>query len=67
MVQVQENKGLRADGGIMQFWTELFKHLFMPQLHLLWSSYDLVVYDFPYDFFDIVGGNKLRRLRLHCL
>ena len=27
MVQVQEIKGLRADGGIMQFWTELFKHL----------------------------------------
>ena len=26
MVQVQENKGLRADGG-MQFWTELFKPL----------------------------------------
>ena len=39
----------------------------MPRLHLLRSSYDLVVYDFPYDFFDIVGGNKLRRLRLHCL
>ena len=41
--------------------------LVMPRLHLLRSSYDLVVYDFPYDFFDIVGGNKLRRLRLHCL
>ena len=27
MVQVQEIKGLRADGGIMQFWTELFEHL----------------------------------------
>ena len=26
MVQVQEVKGLRADGGIMQFWTELCKH-----------------------------------------
>ena len=39
----------------------------MPRLHLLRSSYDFVVYDFPYDFFDIVGGNKLRRLRLHCL
>ena len=39
----------------------------MPQLHLLRSSYDLVVYDFPYDFFDIVGGNMLPRLRLHCL
>ena len=41
--------------------------MLMPQLHLLRSSYDLVVYDFPYDFFGIVGGNKLRRLRLHCL
>ena len=39
----------------------------MPRLHLLRSSYDLVVYDFPYDFFDIVGGSMLRRLRLHCL
>ena len=39
----------------------------MPRLHLLRSSYDLVVYDFPYDFFDIVGGNMLRRLRLHRL
>ena len=27
MIQVQEIEGLRADGGIMQFWTELFKHL----------------------------------------
>ena len=27
MVQVQEIKGLRADGGIMLFWTDLFKHL----------------------------------------
>ena len=39
----------------------------MPRLHLLRSSYDLAVYDFPYDFFGIVGGYKLRRLRLHCL
>ena len=39
----------------------------MPRLHLLRSSYDLFVYDFPYDFFGIVGGYKLRRLRLHCL
>ena len=39
----------------------------MPRLHLLRSSYDFVVYDFPYDFFGIVGGYKLRRLRLHCL
>ena len=27
MVQVQEIKGLRADGNKMQFWTELFKYL----------------------------------------
>ena len=27
MIQVQEIKGLRADGEIMQFWTELFKYL----------------------------------------
>ena len=27
MVQVQEIKGLRPDGGIMQFWTVVFKHL----------------------------------------
>ena len=41
--------------------------LIMPQLHLLRSSYDLFVYDFPYDFFGIVGGYKLRRMCLHCL
>ena len=39
----------------------------MPRLHLLRSSYDLIVYDFPYDFFGIVGGYKLRRMCLHCL
>ena len=39
----------------------------MPQLHLPRSSYDLFVYDFPYDFFGIVGGYKLRRMCLHCL
>ena len=39
----------------------------MPGLHLLGSSYDLFVYDFPYDFFGIVGGYKLRRMWLHCL
>ena len=39
----------------------------MPQLHLLRSSYDLFVYDFLYDFFGIVGGFKLRRMRLHYL
>ena len=40
---------------------------FMPRLHLLRSSYDLFVYDFPYDFFGIVGGYKLRRMCLHYL
>ena len=39
----------------------------MPRLHLLRSSYDLFVYGFPYDFFGIVGGLKLRRMWLHCL
>ena len=39
----------------------------MPRLQLPWSSYDLIVYDFPYDFFGIVGGYKLRRMCLHCL
>ena len=39
----------------------------MPRLHLLRSSYDLFVYDFPYDFFGIVGGYKLRRMCSHCL
>ena len=39
----------------------------MPRLHLLRSSYDLFVYDFPYDFFGIVGGFKLRHMCLHCL
>ena len=34
----------------------------MPPLHLPWSSYDLFVYDFPYDFFGIVGGYRLRRM-----
>ena len=28
----------------------------MPWLHLPRSSYDLFFYDFPYDFFSIVGG-----------
>ena len=41
--------------------------LLMPRLHLLRSSYDLFVYDFPYDFFGIVGGYKLRRMCLYCL
>ena len=41
--------------------------LLMPRLHLLRSSYDLFVYDFPYDFFCIVGGYKLRCMCLHCL
>ena len=39
----------------------------MPWLHLLRSSYDLFVCDFPFDFFGIVGGYKLRRMCLHCL
>ena len=43
------------------------KQSFMPRLHLLRSSYDLFVYDFPYDFFGIVGGYKLRRMCLHYL
>ena len=38
----------------------------MPRLHLPRSSYDLYVYDFLYDFFSIVGDNKLRRMCLHC-
>ena len=41
--------------------------ILMPRLHLLRSSYDLFVYDFPYDFFGIVGGYKLRLMCLHCL
>ena len=41
--------------------------LLMPRLHLPRSSSDLFVYDFPYDFFGIVGGYKLRRLCLHYL
>ena len=39
----------------------------MPWLHLPRSSYDLFVYDFPSDFFGIVGGFKLRRMCLHYL
>ena len=39
----------------------------MPRLHLLRSSYDLFVCDFPYDIFDIVEGYKLERMCLHCL
>ena len=41
--------------------------MLMPRLHLPRSSYDLFIYDFPYDFFGIVGGYKLRRMCLHCL
>ena len=41
--------------------------LFMPRLRLPRSSYDLFAYDFPYDFFGIVGGYKLRRMSLHYL
>ena len=32
----------------------------MPRLHLPQLSYDLTVYDLPYDFFGIVGGYKLQ-------
>ena len=39
----------------------------MPSLHLLRSSYDGLVYDFPCDFWGIVGGYGLRCLRLHYL
>ena len=39
----------------------------MPRLHLPWSSYDLFVYDFLYDFFGIVSGYKLRHMCLHSL
>ena len=39
----------------------------MPRLHLPRSLYHLFVYDFPYDFFGIVGAYKLRRMCLHCL
>ena len=39
----------------------------MPSLHLLRSSYDGLVYDFPCDFGGIVGGYGLRCLRLHYL
>ena len=47
--------------------SELFLECLMPQLHLPRSLYDLFVYDFPYDFFGIVGGYKLQRMCLHCL
>ena len=39
----------------------------MPRLYLPRSLYHLFVYDFPYDFFGIVGGYKLRCMCLHCL
>ena len=38
----------------------------MPRLYLTQSLYDLFVYDFPYNFFGIVGGYKLRCMCLHC-
>ena len=43
------------------------KQVLMPRLHLLRSSCDLFVYDFSYDFLRHWGGNKLRRMCLHCL
>ena len=39
----------------------------MPSLHLLRSSYDGLVYDFPCDLGGIVGGYGLRFLCLHYL
>ena len=39
----------------------------MPRLYLPRSLYDLFVYDFPYDFFGIVGAYKLRCMCLLCL
>ena len=40
----------------------------MPQLHLQRLSYDLFVYDFPYDFSGIYSYDfKLRHMCLHCL
>ena len=39
----------------------------MPRLHMPRLWYDLFVYDFPYDFFGIVGGYKLRRMFVQCL
>ena len=38
----------------------------MPRLHLPWSLYDLIVYDFFYNFFGMVGDYKLRRMCLHA-
>ena len=38
----------------------------MRRLHLLRSSYDLLVYDFLYDFFGVVGSYMLRHMCLHC-
>ena len=38
----------------------------MPRYHLPRASCDLFIYDFTYDFSDIVGGYKLRRVCLHC-
>ena len=41
----------------------------MARLHLPRSSYDLFVYDFPYEFFGIVGGYMftLLTITLRCL
>ena len=39
----------------------------MPRLHLPRSSYDLIVYDFPDNFFVIIGSYKLQCMCLHCL
>ena len=40
-----------------------YSRILMPSLHLLRSSYDGLVYDFPCDFWGIVGGSGLRCLR----
>ena len=37
----------------------------MSRLHLLRASYDLFVYDFPYDFSGIVGDYKLLQVQTH--
>ena len=57
------------EGSSNDLWVKLkYSYLaVMPRLHLLRSSYDLLVYDFLYDFFGIVGSYKLRRMCFHCL
>ena len=45
----------------------LYNSALMPSLHLLRSSYDGLVYDFPCDLGGSVGGYGLRFLCLHYL